>query len=122
MATCEEAVDDNCCVMCDYVSYTIAILPGASVEYLWSGSIYTVDDSRCDGCGCYTTSDPFIGEYEIIVDAYTEVTCLGSLDPCAPPDVSGRFDDSVVSGESNSYLTPLDVLYDSESLTIEISL
>jgi hypothetical protein len=121
MAKCEEVVDDDCCVMCDLVSHTIAILPGDAVEYPWSGAVYTIDGARCDGCGCYTTSKPLAGSYEIYVDAYTEVRCLGSTEACAPPDASGELEGSDVSGESTSHVTSLNVPSDGEVLSIEIS-
>jgi hypothetical protein len=121
MESCEETeAGGDCCILCEQMLLTYAILPGEYIEYLWDGTLPAIDYSLCDGCGCYNTPDPFAGEYLLYVNAYEDTRCYGEA-ICDPPDASGELWDREVAGDSTAYKTTIEVLYEKDLIVIEIT-
>jgi hypothetical protein len=120
MISCDEGHSGNdCCIECDWVDMAYAILPGETLEYLWSGEIYWTDYEQCPGCGCYYTTDPYEGQYELLMNVYDGTFCPAG--DCEPPETTGVLYDRIVSGDIRSELIRLDVPMDEDYLTAIIS-
>ena len=61
---------------------------GATVDAVWSGKLYPIDDKHCSDASCYSERNPDAGKYRMTVCAFDGFTCPQSEPNCMPDDTT----------------------------------
>jgi hypothetical protein len=118
LGCCDDDKSDDCDLMYEEnYHWTIAILPGDTMEvFRWIGRLFYRDVCP-DGCGCTELGNPYVGEYAVEIDAWESVDCLGECDPL---NRSGTIDAAKVAGRSRTVTQLFTIPYEDIPLYIEI--